>query len=283
MSTEYTKEVTSMQSTRPTETSYLDQFDSLEEFYNYICSTPFNAAFRWSHHDSVDAGHHAAQWTGTETFDDAVLLLKRGWSDMAQKLVNKLKVLDKRAQPVQKRKPINAVAGYQPIVPLYLAGVPTSMVSHKMVPVKQKIVNLTKLFNYHAGISSEQIIEESVKVMQVVKKLEAQGYRVNVDVAFGSSCDHRTVSATIRIKSANERLNVSKLAFPLVHPSMLRRLMFRYIEVCPNVTSGYTTGYGRPCERITMQKFLPNSVVIPAIWDINPDKVSTIEDIKGVV
>lgn len=272
-----------MQSTRPTETSYLDQFDSLEEFYNYICSTPFNAAFRWAHHSSVEQSHHKTNWTGTETFDDAVMLMKRGWSDMAQKLVNKLRVLDKKAQPVQKRRPVNSVAGYQPIVPLYLAGVPTSMVSHKMVPVKQKVVNLTKVFNYHAGISSETIIEESVKVMQVVKKLEAQGYRVNVDVALGSQSDGRTLAISIRIKSANERLNVSKLAFPMVHPSMLRRLMLRYIEVCPNTTRGYVDGYGRPSDRAVMQKLLPNSVVIPAVWNVELDKINSIEDIKGVV
>ena len=47
------------------------------------------------------------------------------------------------------------------------------------------------------------------------------------------------------MKSANERLNISKLAFPLVHPSMFRRLYFRFIEVYPTIPRSFTYGYGK--------------------------------------
>lgn len=263
--------------------SYIDFFGSLNEFYDYICNTPFNSAFRWAEHESVETSAHKTRWTQTESFDDAVLLMKRGWSDMAQKLVNKLKVLDKKTEMVTKRRSVNSVAGFHPVVPLYLAGVPTSMVSYKMVPVKQKVVNITKLFNYSSGISSETIINESIKVLQVVRKLEAQGYSVNVNVAFGSSKDGRNIAVSIRIKNANERLNISKLAFPMVHPSMLRRLMLRYIEVTPNATKGYTKGYGYPVSKSVMQEMLPDSIVIPAIWDTDVDKIDTVDQIRGTV
>lgn len=263
--------------------SYIDSFGSLNEFYDYLCNTPFNSAFRWAEHESVETSAHKTRWTQTESFDDAVLLMKRGWSDMAQKLVNKLKVIDKKTEMVTKRRSVNSVAGFHPVVPLYLAGVPTSMVSYKMVPVKQKVVNITKLFNYSSGISSETIINESIKVLQVVRKLEAQGYSVNVNVAFGSSKDGRNIAASIRIKNANERLNISKLAFPMVHPSMLRRLMLRYIEVTPNATKGYTKGYGYPVSKSVMQEILPDSIVIPAIWDTDVDKIDTVDQIRGTV
>lgn len=263
--------------------SYIDSFGSLNEFYDYLCNTPFNSAFRWAEHSSVDSSIYQQKWTQTESFDEAVLLMKRGWSDMAQKLVNKLKVIDKKTEMVTKRRSVNSVAGFHPVVPLYLAGVPTSMVSYKMVPVKQKIVNITKLFNYHAGIASETIIDESIKVLQIVKKLEAQGYSVNVNVAFGSSKNGRNIAASIRIKNANERLNVSKLAFPMVHPSMLRRLMFRYIEVTPNATKGYVGGYGTPASKSEMQEMFPDSIVIPAIWDADVNKIDTVDQIRGTV
>lgn len=263
--------------------SYIDSFGSLNEFYDYLCNTPFNSAFRWARHASVDTSSYQQQWTQTESFDEAVLLMKRGWSDMAQKLVNKLKVIDKKTEMVTKRRSVNSVAGFHPVVPLYLAGVPTSMVSYKMVPVKQKIVNITKLLNYHGGISSETIIDESIKVLQIVKKLEAQGYSVNVNVAFGSSKNGRNIAASIRIKNANERLNVSKLAFPMVHPSMLRRLMFRYIEVTPNATNGYAKGYGAPVSKSEMQEMFSDSIVIPAIWDTDVNKIDTVDQIRGTV
>lgn len=263
--------------------SYIDCFGSLNEFYDYLCNTPFNNAFRWAKHSSVETSAYKTKWTQTESFDEAVLLMKRGWSDMAQKLVNKLKVLDKKTAMVTKRRSVNSVAGFHPIVPLYLAGVPNSMVSYKMVPVKQKVVNITKLFNYNSGVSSETIVDESIKVLQVVRKLEAQGYSVNVNVAFGSSSGGRNIAASIRIKNANERLNVSKVAFPMVHPSMLRRLMFRYIEVTPNATKSYVGGYGAPVQRSEMAEMFPDSIVIPAIWDADINKVNTVDDIAGTV
>lgn len=272
-----------MQSKQPFENSYVQLFDSLDEFYKYICNTPFNEAFRWAEHSSVKTGADAYRRTQTASFDDAVLLMKRGWSDMAQKLTNKLAVIDQKTQPIKKARPVNSVAGYHPIVPLYLAGVPTSMVSSKMVPVKQKVVNITKLLNYKYGVSSDTIVEESIKAMQLVKKLEAQGYRVNVDVALGSAAGGREIVASIRVKSANERLQVSKLAFPLVHPSMLRRLMLRYIEVNSNVTSSYVHGYGVPMQRDKMAMLLPNSIVLPAIWEVDINKIHNIQDIKGAV
>lgn len=264
-------------------TSYIDSFGSLNEFYDYLCNTPFNSAFRWAEHSSTGTSLYKTKWTQTESFDAAVLLMKRGWSDMAQKLVNKLKVLDKKTAMVSKRRAFNSVAGFQPIVPLYLAGVPNSMVSYKMVPVKQKVVNITKLFNYSSSVSSEEIVDESIKVLQVVRKLEAQGYSVNVNVAFGSSSGGRNIAASIRIKNANERLNISKVAFPMVHPSMLRRLMFRYIEVTPNATKPYVDGYGAPVQKSEMQEMFPDSIVIPAIWDMDINKVNTVDDIAGTV
>ena len=260
--------------------TYIDQFDSIEQFYKYICDTPFNEAFRWSRHSSVENKYDFSQ---TNSFEEATQLLKNGWDSMAKTLTTKLEVANKSAQLIQKRRPVNGMAGYQPIVPLYLAGAPNSMVSHKMVTVKQKVVNITKLFNYSGFVNTSKIVDESVKVLQVVKKLEAQGYRTNLNIAFCSQASDRTIGATIRIKNANERLNISKLAFPLVHPSMLRRLMFRYIEVSPNTTKGYTAGYGHPATWEESKQIFTDSIVIPAIWSVDIDNVKSLEDIKGAV
>ena len=48
-----------------------------------------------------------------------------------------------------------------------------------------------------------------------------------------------------KIKSANERLNISNVAFPLIHPSFLRRIMFKVIEHSPIFTPPFTNSYGR--------------------------------------
>lgn len=259
---------------------YKQEFYSIGQFYDYICKTSINDAFRWKQLSSSKVCASRDKFTGTHTFDEASVLMRNGWTDMAKRLNTKLQATAKPA-PIMQRKHVLGVSGFQPIVPLYLAGVPANMVDVRMVPVKSKIINITKSINYHCGTSAETIIDESVKAMQVVKQLEAQGYRCNLNVALGVCADQRHIVAKVCIKRAGEKLNVSKLAFPMVHPSMLRRLFFRYIEVCPDVTKGFTNGYGMPVAHNTMSKIFQNDIVLPAIWDVEPDAIRTLDDLQA--
>lgn len=252
------------------------EFNSIDEFYKYLCDTPFNEAFRWCKHSSVEGNYY---FTKTQTFDEAVNLMKDGWSDMAKKLNTKLQVKETQSVYVNKRKMVNSVAGFQPIVPLYLAGVPTNMVQQKMVPIKQKIVNITKSVSYSAATNTETIIEESVKAMQIVKKLEAMGYRVNLSLVLGSISGNRHLYSKVCIKHTNEKLNVSKLAFPMVHPSMLRRLFFRFIEVCPDTTKNFVGGYGMPASVSEIKSVFEDDIILPAIFKGDVEKIHSLEDL----
>src|SRR5699024_11437952 len=68
---------------------------------------------------------------------------------------------------------------------------------------------------------------------------------------------------TCALPISNEKLNISKLAFPLVNPSMLRRLFFRFIEVYPNVTNSFVCGYGRPADSDEIRKIFKNEYLLP--------------------
>lgn len=255
------------------------EYDSLKEFYDYICNTPFNDAFRWAKHSSVEGD----EWfTKTKDFNEAVELFKGGWSDMAGKLVQKLKVIESKQVPMMKPRSKLDVCGYQAIVPLYLQGVPNNMVNKKMVPVKQKVITLNKSIDYNGDVSTSEIMEESIKAMQIVKKLEAQGYRCNLNLVLGSSEGNKQFVMKVRIKSANEKLNVSKLAFPLVHPSMLRRLFFRFMEVYPNVTKAFTHGYGMPATSAEMRKIFKGEYLLPNFIKKDVNSINGIDDLENV-
>ena len=257
------------------------QFDSLHEFYQYLISTPFNKAFCWAEHSSVSGSQH---WTKTKDFSEAVELFKNGWSEMATNLVQRLKVIENKTEPTMKPKNTMSVCGYQAIVPMYLNGQPNNMLNKKMVPVKQKVITVNKSIDYHAGIKADTIVEESIKAMQIVKKLEAQGYRCNLNLVLGSSAGYpeKQFIIKVRIKSANEKMNVSKLAFPLVHPSMLRRLFFRFIEVYPNVTDSFVSGYGRPATSNEMRKVFEGEYLLPNIIKKDVNSVRTLEDLENI-
>lgn len=257
----------------------IETYSSMEQFYKYICNTPFNSAFRWERHASVENDY---SFTQTISFEQAVDLMEHGWTEMSRKLTQKLKATTTPA-PLRKPKNVLSVSGYQPVVPLYLAGVPTNMVDKQLVKVKSKVVTLTKSVNYSCSVNTNTIVEESIKTMQIVKKLEAQGYRCNLNITLGTSNGGTDVYCKICIKRANEKLQVSKIAFPMVHPSMLRRLFFRFIEVHPNVTKGFVGGYGRPIQFEEMRNAFPNDIILPAIYSTNVDSISSIEDLKATV
>lgn len=272
-----------MKAEKVNEKTEVIEYDSLNEFYDYICKTPFNEAFRWVGHASVTGSKH---FTKTKDFDEAVKLFKNGWSDMASNLVQKLKIVESKTQPMMKPRNKLDVCGYQAIVPLYLQGVPANMVNKKMVPVKQKVITLNKSIDYSFGVTADQIIEESIKAMQIVKKLEAQGYRCNLNLALGSESgwgdEKRQFIIKVRIKSANEKMNISKLAFPLVHPSMLRRLFFRFIEVYPNVTKPFTSGYGHPATSRELREVFKGEYLLPNFIRKDVNTINGIDDLEKV-
>jgi len=255
------------------------EYDSLKEFYDYICDTPFNEAFRWAEHSSVTGREY---FTKTKDFEEAVNLFKHGWSDMAEKLVQKLKVAENKVEPTMKPRNALGVCGYQAIVPLYLQGVPNNMMNKKMVPVKQKVITINKSIDYNGGTSSDTIINESIKAMQVVKKLEAQGYRCNLNIVLGSHEPSVKLFIKVRIKSANEKVNISKLAFPLVHPSMLRRLFFRFIEVYPSVTKEFIHGYGHPAKSEELRNIFKGEYLLPNFIRKDVNKINGIDDLENI-
>lgn len=219
---------------------YLVEFDSLHEFYDYVCNTPLNESFRWSHY-LASQKKSASGWSGTSTFKEAADLMKNGWAYGAQDLTKKLKIAEADKQVLQTYKNVLSMAGYQAIVPLYLNGVPNNMVNKKLVPIKQKVLTINKALSCSASVSSETLKDESIKCFQIIKKIESAGFRVNLNLLI--STGH--VCVKIRLKSAGEKLNISKLAFPLIHPAMFRRIYFRFIEVYPTIPASFRDGYGR--------------------------------------
>lgn len=259
------------------------EFSSLEDFYKYITTTPLNDTFRWEKLSSTEISEHKNNWTGTRTFEEACELFKNGWTEMSERLKNRLKV-EGKFEPSMTSRNVQSVQGYHPIVPLYLMGIPNNMVRRQMVPMKQKVVTLNKSLNYPFYVKSEQIIDESIKAFRIIQKLESQNYRVNLNLVIGVSglyrCESEKYFIKIRLKSSTEKLNISKLSFPLVHPSMLRRLYFRFMEVHPGVGRTFISGYGKPQSPDVLRTIWPDDILLPQFINKDIDKINTLEDLE---
>lgn len=258
----------------------LVEYNSLTEFYNYIMETPFNETFKKGNRlDSVNCDY---SFTQTHSFDEAVDLFKHGWTDMSEELTKTLKVEVGRMEKVMVSRNVIDVQGYQPIVPLFLNGIPTNMISRKMQPMKQKVITLNKSITYSSLVKTKQIVEQSIKALAIVKKLESQNYRCNLNIIIGLTEPGKEYIVKVRVKSANERLNINKLSFPLVHPSMLRRLFFRFVETYPNVPRSFRGGYGRPMGPETLRTACKDEILLPQFINKDIKQINTLSDLEKI-
>lgn len=258
------------------------EFDSLYDFKNYIMSTPNNRAFG-SRGTSDDTSSDMIKFTKTKSFDEAMNLFTNGWTSMSRELVNKLNT--NNAPMVNERAMVRTIGmqGFQPVIPLYLAGVPQNMIGTKFKPMKKKVITIDKDVCYSGYVSSDEIVEESVKALAIVRKLESQNYRINLNIVFcpasGFGVSKKRFAFKIKIKGSNERLNVGKMSFPLVHPSMLRRLLFKLEEVYPNMTTSFVGTYGRPMDSIDITKCYSDEFVLPRFIKTDIDKLKDVSDL----
>lgn len=256
------------------------EFKSINEFMKYIDETPINNIFKWTRQASSDG---SPSFTKTKSFEDAEETLKNGWSEMASKLTKILNDEMKTVAPKTVTRSRFDVIGYQASVPRYLQGIPTSMVNQKKVVQKQKVVTITKNISYYCSIEADVILKNNIQLLKQIEMLERKGIRVNLNIiwvindkdafpinAETSAKKSEFVVCKVRIKNSSERLNISKLAFPLIHPSMMRRLMFRYLEVNQDITQkSFTSGYGKQivAEKIIRYFIGKDEIYVPPIAD----------------
>lgn len=246
----------------------LAEFNSISEFYDYVTNTPINKAFSQVQASQQSQSTFNGKWYGTYTYDEAISLMKNGWDAGAKMLTQRLKEIERSTDVQKETQNILSMCGYQAIVPLYLNGVPNNMVNKRIVATKQKVITINKITSASCGVSCEQLQNESIKCFQIIRKLESMGHRVNLNLLM--STGH--VCAKIRLKSADEKLNISKLAFPLVHTSMFRRLYFRFIEVYPTIPSSFIYGYGRvPSESAFKAFAAKGEITLPTLVGIQFD------------
>lgn len=232
---------------------YMEEYNSINELVQTINSREQNPEITSKHSET---GRFS--FTGTNDYNEAENLLLHGWTEESEKLNEMLKLKTLKEKSV---KNTYDVAGFQCSVPRYLQGIPTNMINQKVVTKKQKVITITKNIAYSAHVKKETIEEESVKVLQLVNNLEKQGYRVilNVTMIVKSINGNIILCNKVRIKNANERLNLSKISFPMVHSSYLRRIMFKWTETFEYTTRSFDTNYGTPVKCENFNNIIKNN------------------------
>lgn len=249
-------------------------FNSISEVVQFNRDTE-RTNFYQSYHTSDETGSGRYSFTKTNSYEEAEDLLLHGWDSMAERLTKKIGNV--KCQNGYKNKTVYGVQGYQACVPRYLQGIPDNMVSSKRITTKQKVLNIVKDFGYSGATSAETIENESIKVLKAVNELELTGYRVNLSITFVSRCRGGYRSVVVKIKNASQRMNIKQMAFPLVHPSMFRRIVFGLIERLPE-TECFGYGYGTCTEYNETKHLFKGDYFIPHI--VSETEITDIEKYK---
>lgn len=223
-----------------------NSFSNISEYYNYITKTPKRPS---ADNSSEDNGK---SFSGTESLEEAYKLLLSGDDDLYQKYkgLEKLSIEKILGNVINRPKQKNDVVGFQANVPQYLLGLPTNMINQEPKKTSQKVLNIVLSIGVSAYVSKQEIEKVGNLYIQVLDLLEKAGYRVNLYTLHAVDTHHNEdVYCIVRIKTDREPFNIKKSIFPIMHPSYLRRVGFRYNEVCDidNIKSDFTqSGYGCP-------------------------------------
>ena len=263
--------------TKQNDTNYVI-FPSINNIVNFNRNTPQTEKMA-SINQSQAEGFRRTEFTGTTSYKETEGLLLHGWEDVSCELTKSLNATNTGLKTVSKN--FFSPVGYQPCVPRYLLGLPDSMIQRKQIQQKQKVLNIIKSICYSSRVRTETIKEESLKVLKLIQSLESKGYRCNLYIVDGINKSWNTLEQTLiylKIKESKQRLNIKQVAFPLVHPSMLRRIFFGVVERLES-TKNVGIGYGKVLDEVSVKhktkQIIKNTIVLPPI--IKENEITNIE------
>lgn len=172
--------------------------------------------------DNSSEDHRGKDWCDTDSYDEARKFLLQG------KLYDNLGAdIDQYRTKGSATKRLNKldVVGHTVVVPLYLQGIPQSMISNKRV-INNKIVTIFYSPQAPHYVNQDDLIKGASNLFKNIISLEEQGYRVNLYII---ECQEQ-FGWCVKLKTDRETLNIKKLCFPMVSSSMLRRIGFRIKE-----------------------------------------------------
>lgn len=223
-----------------------EDFKSLSELVKTLDNRPNNQFMR--NENSSHSGDD--EFTGTSSYEEAINLLRFGYTDPIAQVKEELKksklVTSKIYQSLPKIMPENKVVGFVPNVPNSLLGIPESMIFMDKKHQKRKTLSIIYSFGAPCCVDKDDLIKAGIALITAINIVELSGIQTRLQLGFmpsTSDSENEIIFPTVIIKNYGERFNLQKICFPMIHPSMFRRIGFKYLETCPFITRHYW-GYG---------------------------------------
>lgn len=215
-------------------------FDTLKEMRAYIDNTPPLLENVIKNHRHSEEGSH--EFTGTADMSEANVMLTAGYPEGVKELTTV------KAKPSRngQMEIFRSFQGFTPSVGDVVAGNPSNMLNARQsVKTSCKVVDVVLGAAFSCEWSTEDIMKEAKKAVQAVMTAENNGYRVNLYVCFSSAYlgdkrdKNNTCDILIKIKGANQKMDLLRVSYPVIHPSFLRRHVFAVMERSVELNKGY--------------------------------------------
>ncbi len=255
------------------------KFFSLHEYTSFLTSELSNPKF--SGYSSNEGDYSFCK---TRSFEEALDLCTYGYYEDYKQFINLKISLDRfLTLATKKSKAFNDYVGFVPDVKAYLEGNPLAMINK----AKARYQKITIWFNssYSADCTKEQIYARGAITLSLIELLEKLGYSVDLHLIELSYNGKQFHFSDFLLKEEGERLNPGKLFFPMCHPSWIRRLNFRLIEVTPDITDDWLN-YGIPCNYNQIKEIVKPQgcdIIIPTIEELRIGGHDLLEDITQVL
>lgn len=224
----------------------INVFDDISDLYDFIKNIPRRQK---ASKESVD---NSNSFCGGVTYEQAVDIMRYGDENLFKKILDKKKKTDISqilGQSVKRRKQNNDIVGFTANVPAYLSGNPMAMINRNDLRESHKILNICLSADVSAFVRDNEVQEAGTVYLNIIDILEKLNYRCNLYVTYcvNTGCGER-IYFLVRVKTDREPLNIKKMAFPIAHVGMFRRIGFHWIESCNCDTEPTDCGYGRPID-----------------------------------
>ncbi len=197
-------------------------------------------------------------FTGTHSYDEAMDMCKNGYFSEDVEKFQKIffKVANQIDRKMKRLGVKHDVVGGVPDVPRYLMGHPLNMMAPAIRPMEKKPKPINLRFNaaVSAGTSKSTIERRGLAFVLLFQLLDKLGCNVTLETDEFSkgngwgTVENYYVNVGVKLMKQGDIMNISKIYFPLVHPSYLRRIMFATEERMPKLENrqDFFDGYGRP-------------------------------------
>lgn len=214
---------------------HIEQFDSAQEVIR-TCRERKITDGRFEDKSKESFG----SWEGVKSYDEALELLSNGYQPTVEAMRGVFKA--NRSGSGTRFSFQNNVAGFAPVVPLALKGIPNSMISMTMRPIKAKVIDVYYDMTNSCSVESRDIIKAGQALLGTVIELERQGYRFNLYAVQTYTDEKSCDMLVVKVKSASQPLDLKRVSFPLTHTAFFRVIGFDWYSKVPD--GKYRYGYG---------------------------------------